>query len=71
TQRIGLVGSGSWAEHTHAPALAAHPGVTFTGVWGRRPEAAAALATAHGVPAFSGEDGFAELLEASDALAFA
>ncbi|WP_435245654.1 Gfo/Idh/MocA family protein [Streptomyces sp. NRRL F-5630] len=69
--RIGLVGSGSWAERTHAPALAAHPGVAFTGVWGRRPEAAAALAAAHGVPAHSGEDGFAELLATSDALAFA
>jgi predicted dehydrogenase len=71
TQRIGLVGSGSWAERTHAPALAAHPDVTFTGVWGRRPEAARALAAAHGVAAHSGEDGFAALLETSDALAFA
>ncbi|MFE9253198.1 Gfo/Idh/MocA family protein [Streptomyces sp. NPDC007088] len=71
--RIGLLGTGSWAERTHAPALAAHPGVELTGVWGRRPEAAAALAQAHGTRAYSGEgeDGLDALLAASEAVAVA
>ncbi|MFH8342254.1 Gfo/Idh/MocA family protein [Streptomyces sp. AM6-12] len=42
--RIGLLGTGPWARAVYAPALAGHPGVEFAGVWGRRPEAAAALA---------------------------
>ncbi|MFF8292623.1 Gfo/Idh/MocA family protein [Streptomyces sp. NPDC016309] len=66
--RIGLLGTGPWAGRTHAPALAAHPGITFSGVWGRRPEAAAALAAAHGTRAYEDVDA---LLAASDAVAFA
>ncbi|MFF8829147.1 Gfo/Idh/MocA family protein [Streptomyces sp. NPDC015131] len=66
--RIGLLGTGPWADRTHAPALAAHPGVTFSGVWGRRPEAAAALASAHGTRAYDDVDA---LFAASDAVAFA
>ncbi|MGW1466447.1 Gfo/Idh/MocA family protein [Streptomyces sp. NPDC002308] len=69
--RIGLLGTGPWARRTHAPALAAHPGVELTGVWGRRPEAATALADTHGVPAFTGDDGLDALLAASDAVAIA
>lgn len=66
--RIGLLGTGPWAERTHAPALAAHPGVEFAGVWGRRPEAAAALAAAHGTTAYEDVDA---LFAACDAVAFA
>ncbi|WP_256104481.1 Gfo/Idh/MocA family protein [Streptomyces sp. ODS05-4] len=66
--RIGLLGTGPWAGHTHAPALAAHPGVRFTGVWGRRPEAAAALAAAHGTRAYADPDA---LIADCDAVAFA
>ncbi|MFD4630898.1 Gfo/Idh/MocA family protein [Streptomyces sp. NPDC058284] len=66
--RIGLVGTGPWASATHAPALALHSGVDFSGVWGRRPEAAAALAAAHGTTAYPDVD---ELFAASDAVAFA
>ncbi|MFJ9049830.1 Gfo/Idh/MocA family protein [Streptomyces bacillaris] len=69
--RIGLLGAGPWARNTHAPALAAHPDAVLTGVWGRRPEAAEALATAHGTRAYAGEAGIDALLEASDAVAFA
>ncbi|WP_327175350.1 Gfo/Idh/MocA family oxidoreductase [Streptomyces sp. NBC_01335] len=69
--RIGLLGTGPWARKTHAPALAAHPGVELSGVWGRRPEAATALADDHGVPAFTGDDGLDALLAASDAVAVA
>ncbi|MGW6460307.1 Gfo/Idh/MocA family protein [Streptomyces sp. NPDC055078] len=69
--RVGLLGAGPWAEHTQAPALAAHTGVEFTGVWARRPEAALALATAHGTRAFAGDAGVDELLAGCDAVAFA
>ena len=69
--RIGLVGAGPWARLTHAPALAAHPGVVASGVWGRRAEAADALATAHGTEAYTGEAGIDALLAKSDAVAFA
>lgn len=62
--RIGLVGAGPWAGGTHAPALTAHPGVEFAGVWARRPEAARAL----GVPVFAS---YAALLDGVDAVAFA
>ncbi|MET9468852.1 Gfo/Idh/MocA family oxidoreductase [Streptomyces sp. NPDC006544] len=50
--RVGLLGTGPWAHRTHAPALAAHPGSEFVGVWGRRPEAAAELAAAYGVKVY-------------------
>ncbi|MFC9943516.1 Gfo/Idh/MocA family protein [Streptomyces pratensis] len=69
--RIGLVGAGPWARLTHAPALAAHPGAVLSGVWGRRPDAADALASAHGTGAYTGEEGLDALLAASDAVAFA
>ncbi|MGW6570014.1 Gfo/Idh/MocA family protein [Streptomyces sp. NPDC054975] len=66
--RIGLIGTGPWAARTHAPALAAHPGVEFAGVWGRRPEAAAELAAAFGTTAY---DDVEALFETCDAVAFA
>ncbi|MER5362754.1 Gfo/Idh/MocA family oxidoreductase [Streptomyces sp. NPDC002785] len=69
--RVGLVGTGPWARNTQAPALAAHPGVALSGVWGRRPEAANALAAAHGTTAYTDEEGIDELFAASDAIAFA
>jgi predicted dehydrogenase len=69
--RIGLLGTGPWAERTHAPALAAHPGLELSGVWGRRPEAAASLAAAHDTTPHSGEAGLDALFAESDAIAFA
>ncbi|MFD7867294.1 Gfo/Idh/MocA family protein [Streptomyces sp. NPDC059783] len=69
--RIGLVGTGPWARATQAPALAAHPGAVLSGVWGRREEAARALAGEHGTEAYSGDAGLDELFAASDAVAFA
>ncbi|MEV5947121.1 Gfo/Idh/MocA family oxidoreductase [Streptomyces sp. NPDC051993] len=68
TTRIGLLGTGPWAVATHAPALAAHPGVDFAGVWGRRPEAAQALAREHGVAVYEDADA---LFADCDAVAFA
>ncbi|MGA5822333.1 Gfo/Idh/MocA family protein [Kitasatospora sp. NPDC094028] len=66
--RIGLLGTGPWAERVHAPVLAEHPGLEFAGVWGRRPEAAEALAAAHGVPAHRDLD---KLLGEVDAVSIA
>ncbi|MEU7694341.1 Gfo/Idh/MocA family oxidoreductase [Microbispora hainanensis] len=65
--RVGLVGAGPWAEMVHAPALAAGPHTTLSGVWARRPEAARALADAHGAPAF---ERLEDLFAASEAVAF-
>ena len=66
--RIGLLGTGPWAGTVHAPALAGHPGVDFTGVWGRRPEAAEALARTSGTRAYADADA---LFADSDAVAIA
>ncbi|WP_043664266.1 Gfo/Idh/MocA family protein [Streptomyces xylophagus] len=54
--RIGLLGTGPWAQMAHAPALSGHPEWEFAGVWGRRPDAAKELADRHGVPAYDDAD---------------
>ena len=66
--QIGLLGTGPWADIAYGPALGAHPDVEFTGVWGRRPEAARRIAERFGTRAY--EDANA-LIDASDAVAFA
>ncbi|RII17101.1 putative oxidoreductase YdgJ [Streptomyces sp. YIM 130001] len=66
--RVGLFGTGSWAQRVHGPALAAHPGVELTGVWGRRPEAAGALAETLSTRAYPTPDA---LIEDVDAVAVA
>jgi predicted dehydrogenase len=66
--RFGLVGTGHWARITHAPALASTEGIDFTAVWGRNPDAAAALAAQHGAAAYPD---LGALLAGVDAVAFA
>ena len=66
--RIGLLGTGPWAQMVHAPVLAAHDGLDFAGVWGRRQEAAEELADAHGTRAYDDVDA---LLSDVDAVAMA
>ena len=66
--RIGLLGTGPWAEIAHAPALAGHGGVDFAGVWGRRADAAKELAERHGTRAYDDVDA---LLADVDAVAVA
>ncbi|AXK32832.1 gfo/Idh/MocA family oxidoreductase [Streptomyces armeniacus] len=66
--RIGLLGTGPWASLAHGPALHAHPEVELTGVWGRRPEAAADLAARFGTEAYDDPDA---LFADSDAVAIA
>ncbi|MEV1084168.1 Gfo/Idh/MocA family oxidoreductase [Streptomyces sp. NPDC050211] len=66
--RIGLLGTGPWAQMAHAPALSDHPDLDFAGVWGRRPEAAKELAERHGTRAYDDVDA---LLADVDAVAVA
>ncbi|KOG42555.1 Gfo/Idh/MocA family protein [Streptomyces resistomycificus] len=54
--RIGLLGTGPWARMAHAPALSAHDGLEFAGVWGRRTDAAKELADLHGTRAYDDVD---------------
>jgi predicted dehydrogenase len=66
--RVGLVGAGPWAGFVHAPALSAGPETELVGVWSRRPEPAAELATQHGAVSFAS---YAALLDSCEAVAFA
>src|SRR6266540_3225010 len=66
--RFGLLGTGYWAQETHAAALALHDDAAFVGVWGRDPGKAAAVARRYGVRGFADLD---ELLGAVDAVAIA
>ncbi|MCO5984763.1 Gfo/Idh/MocA family oxidoreductase [Actinoallomurus spadix] len=66
--RIGLLGTGPWAELAYAPALRGHADVDFTGVWGRRPEAAGALAERFGTRPYDDVDA---LIADTDAIAIA
>jgi predicted dehydrogenase len=66
--RFGLVGTGHWAQITHAPALASTDGIEFAGVWGRNADAAAGLAARYGVTAHHDLSAF---LADIDAVAFA
>ncbi|MFK4547532.1 putative dehydrogenase [Streptomyces tendae] len=62
--RIGLLGTGPWADMAHAPALAAHEDLDFVGVWGRRPDAAEELAERHGTRAYDDVDALLADVEA-------
>ncbi|MFJ6752010.1 MULTISPECIES: Gfo/Idh/MocA family protein [unclassified Streptomyces] len=68
TSRIGLLGTGPWAQRVHAPVLAAHPGVDLVGVWGRRRPAAEAVAQVHGTRPYDSPD---ELMADCDAVSIA
>ena len=66
--RFGLVGTGYWARITHAPALARTEGVELAAVWGRDPQAAAALAAEYQAIPHHDLSGF---LAGVDAVSFA
>lgn len=63
--RVGIIGTGFWAVHTHGPVLAEHPQAELVGIWGRRPEATAAAADSLHTRGF---DGLNEMLDAVDAV---
>ncbi len=66
---IGLVGTGYWAEQTHARAVAESERWTLAAVWGRDPAAVARIARAHdGARDYEDFDAF---LDAVDAVTFA
>ncbi|MCZ4606848.1 Gfo/Idh/MocA family oxidoreductase, partial [Streptomyces sp. Lzd4kr] len=54
--RIGLLGTGPWAQMAHAPALSGHPELDFVGVWGRRTAPTKELADTYGVRAYAEVD---------------
>jgi predicted dehydrogenase len=66
--RVGLFGTGYWADVTQGAALAAHPEVELVGVWGRNPAKAAEVAARHGSRPYDDADA---LLRDVDAAAFA
>ena len=67
--RLGLVGTGYWADVTHATAAVAAPSWDLAAVWGRDAGRAAALAERHGAP-HAGTD-FDAFLAQVDAVTFA
>lgn len=54
--RIGLLGTGPWAQMAHAPALDRHGELDFVGVWGRRTAPTKELADSYGVRAYDDVD---------------
>ena len=66
--RFGLVGTGHWAQITHAPALASTDGIEFAAVWGRNSGAAGELAGCYHATAY---DDISAFLANVDAVAFA
>lgn len=66
--RVGLVGAGPWAHLFTGPMIVASDDLELAGIWARRPDAAADLATTLGVPAVDDLDA---LIADVDALAFA
>ncbi len=66
--RIGLLGTGPWAQVAHAPALSRHGELDFVGVWGRRTAPTKELADSYGVRAYDDVD---TLLADVDAVAVA
>ncbi|MFG1664382.1 Gfo/Idh/MocA family protein [Streptomyces sp. Y7] len=66
--RIGLLGTGPWAQMAHAPALSGHDELDFVGVWGRRTAPTKELADSYGVRAYDDVDA---LLADVDAVAVA
>ncbi len=67
--RMGLVGTGYWADTTHATAVGVAPSWQLSAVWGRDAARATALAERHGAP-HSGVD-FDAFLAEVDAVTFA
>jgi predicted dehydrogenase len=66
--RFGVLGTGFWAQHVHAAALAAHPSAELVGVWGRDLAKAKAVGAEFDVAGFADVD---DLLSRVDAIAIA
>ena len=68
TMKIGLIGTGYWAEQCHAAGIEARDDLEFVGVWGRDASKAEALAARHGITPF---DSPQDLFDATDIVSFA
>ena len=66
--RFGVLGTGFWARHVHAAALAAHPTAELIGIWGRDLAKAKAVGAEFDVAGFGDID---ELLARVDAVTIA
>jgi predicted dehydrogenase len=66
--RFGVLGTGFWAQHVHAAALASHPSAEFVGVWGRDVAKAKAVGAEFDVAGFADVD---DLLAQVDAVTIA
>ena len=66
--RFGVLGTGFWAQHVHAAALAEHPGAELVGIWGRDLAKAKALGAEFDVAGYADVDA---LLADVDAVAIA
>lgn len=66
--RFGLVGTGYWAQETHARAITETAGIELAAIWGRDAERTAAAASRFGVAA---QLDFDEFLDDVDAVSFA
>jgi predicted dehydrogenase len=54
--RFGVLGTGFWAQHVHAAALAGHPAAELVGIWGRDPAKAEAAGAELDVPGYADLD---------------
>ncbi len=66
--RVGLIGTGYWAQAVHGTSVARHPRADLVGIWGRDPNRAAAAADVLGTTEYPELE---RLLEDVDALTFA
>lgn len=66
--RFGVVGTGYWAQETHATSVVATESVELSAIWGRNAAAAEAAGARFDVPGF---DDFEAFLSAVDAVTFA
>ena len=66
--RVGLVGTGPWAEEIHLPVLCSHPYASFVGIWDRKAAKAKRLAESAGARGF---ESYESMLESVDAVSFA
>src|SRR5437867_512366 len=62
--RIGIVGTGRWAEHMYLPSLAVHPNVEIAAICGRRGDRGEELAKRHGIAGVFTD--YRQLIERSD-----
>ncbi len=65
--RIGVAGTGHWADTVHIPGLKLQPAVELVGVWGRNPATVDTVAKRHGIRGFTR---FEDMLASVDAVSF-